>query len=305
MEKQMKKILLTSVALGASAFLAPAAMATSPGSDPSWYCDSLCWGDRVDVRQNLAGMQWAKNLIVDVQDAQDIVQEAVNAGNLIDLEGLGMKLGTIDQFANIQQFSFNLVSAGSDGYGLSDSEFDSIEQAATNVVNSLTGGTALNVHQSVNNNQAAINAILGGSGGYDAELDVNGSVLAATQTAVNASNLVDISAINNEVKQHATGMQVALNGAGFASSVDVTGPYWHPTYTWENADVYDMVQSATNVTNNISIDSVALDGFCACEYELDQYANVGQIAVNALGTLGDVQNITQTATNVANSIARP
>jgi hypothetical protein len=296
----MKKILLTSVAMsatlmGSSAF---AFTYTPPTVDPR-LCDSLCLEDRVDLKQALGGHQWAKNLIVDVNDAQDIVQNAVNAGNLINLEDLGQALGTISQNASVGQFAFNLITAEDNGYFDPDSVFYNIEQAATNVVNSVSADVAINVRQNVTNNQAAFNTILGGSGGYDAddvdfELDTDAI---DTQTAVNASNLVDIREINNEIVQISTGSQTAINTAAFDSSGF--------GYFTEVPDVYDLAQSATNVTNNVTIAEFDVSGFCACEYEVDQYADVGQVAVNSLSALGDVQNIVQSATNVANSISMP
>lgn len=292
----MKKILLTSASLAALAFAAPAVQATTT-IDWDFLCDNLCIPDRVDLKQALGGHQWAKNLIVDVDDAQDIVQTAVNAGNLINLEDLTEDLGTISQTASVSQFAFNLITAEEGGYFEPDSVFYNIEQAATNVVNSVTADVAINVRQSVSSNQTALNTILGGSGGYDADLGEDGELLADTQAAVNAANLVDIRAINNEIVQISTGTQTAINTAVFEPS-----GFGHFT---EVPDVYDLTQSATNVTNNVTIGEFDISGFCACEFEVDQYADAGQIAVNTLSALGDVQNIVQSATNVANSISMP
>jgi hypothetical protein len=306
----MKKILLTSAALGVMALAAPSAFAGWQGGGgghphipnpppppvPGNPCVDLCDPDYADILQQLNGFQWAKNLIVDVDDAQDIVQDAVNAGNLINLADLAIELGTIDQNADVSQFAFNLVAVESYPYYGSNSVLSSIEQAATNVVNSVTAGTAVNIHQNVANAQGAFNTILGGSGGYDAEL-VDGELEVATQTAVNASNLVSIDTLNNEITQISTGSQVAINTAAFSNS----GFGFHV----ETPDVYDLEQSATNVTNSVTLSTIDLDGFCACDYEVDQFADVGQIAVNSLSTMGDVQNIVQSATNVANSISMP
>lgn len=307
----MKKIVLVSALVSATMLSAPAAFAFGPFGPPYGppntppppppptvdlpSCDTLCDPLRDDIRQKLEGFQKAINMIVDVDDATDIVQTAVNAGNLVNLDSVVFTLGTVDQYADVSQFAFNLIDGGK------GSTFQNLEQAATNVVNSITGTTAWNIKQEVKNHQVALNTILGGSGGYDADLD--GALEdAMTQSAVNASNLVDIDKLKNDIVQTSTNSQTAINTAVFQSQPIYYGYY---PVGYIDADVWDLGQSATNVTNNVSVGDIDLSGACACDFEVSQYADAGQLAKNYLSTFGDVNNIIQSATNVANSISLP
>ncbi|ODT70853.1 MAG: hypothetical protein ABS75_10550 [Pelagibacterium sp. SCN 63-23] len=291
----MKRTVFVAALLGATVLGAPASYANSWWNADWWdnfmnSCTTLCDDDRVDIRQQLYGLQEAINNIVDIDDATDIVQTAVNAGNLVDLDVDSIVLGTVDQKANVGQYAHNLVD------GDMFSTFKNLEQAATNVVNSVTGSTAYNIKQSVTNSQVALNDMFGGKGGYD--VDLEGELEdAMTQTAVNAANLIDIGTLKNEISQYSGNAQTAINTAAFEGF----------SYYWYNhaPDVWDLGQSATNVTNNVSVGEIDLRAACACGYEIDQYANADQLAKNVLSTMGDVNNIIQQATNVANSVSLP
>lgn len=297
----MNRIVFVSALLSATALGMPSVSAWDffpPNPQPPVSnCDTLCDPLRDDIIQDLEGFQKALNSIVDIDDANDIVQEAVNAGNLVNLDLDGFTLGTVEQSADVFQFSANLIDGGK------GSTFSNLSQAATNVVNSVTGTTAWNIHQTVTNRQMAFNTILGGAGGYDADLTDGSLEDAMTQTAVNASNLVDLGTLKNEINQTSENSQTAINTAVFQS--DTAYSYHYPFITTVDADIWDLGQSATNVTNNITVGAIDLANGCACDYEIDQTADAGQFAKNYLSALGDVNNIVQKATNVANSVGVP
>jgi DNA uptake protein ComE-like DNA-binding protein len=269
-----------------------------PEVDP---CTDLCNPDLTDISQSLTGFQKAVNLIVDIDDATDVVQSAVNAGNLITFdEGIDIGLGTIIQSADVKQVAINGIAGGT------GSTFYNLQQAATNVVNSVTGTSALNINQNATNSQFAANGILGGSGGYDADdIDLEDLGDDVTQTAVNASNLVQLDELNNEIYQTSTNSQTALNAAVFLSEPSY-GSYGRGHGGWghqpRTPDVYDLAQSATNVTNSVTVGEIDLDT-CACNFEITQAAAAAQISGNLLVTAGDISNISQSAANVANSIS--
>ena len=346
----MKKTVFIAALLSTSAMGVASAHATfnwPPYHQPQPnVCDTdLCNPNFADFKQTLDGFQKAINNIVNVDDAQDVVQNAVNAGNLItvvqetdagDIEAqLNIDLGSVLQDADVFQYASNNL----DGEGWANdfqsvaqsatnvvnsvtglkinvvdqtatnnqiatnkilggkwSEFYDLEQAATNVVNSVTGTEVKRIIQDVETDQVASNFILGGKHGYDADdVDWDAEDVTYTQAAVNASNLVNIDLLKlGGIDQTSDQSQVATNAAIFESSYHIT------------PDVYDFGQSATNVTNSVTVGQIWSAG-CGCYggYEIDQTATAGQFAANLLVTLGDVSNSVQSATNVANSISIP
>lgn len=305
----------------------------------------LCNPNFADFKQTLEGFQKAINSIVDVDDAQDVVQKAVNAGNLITVvqendDGdivaeLDIDLGSVLQDADVFQYASNKLDgegwandfqsiaqsatnvvnsvtglkinvvdqtatnhqiATNEIFGGKMSDFYDLEQAATNVVNSVTGTEVKRIIQDVETDQLASNFILGGKHGYDApDVDWDAEDVTYTQAAVNASNLVNIDLLKlGGIDQTSDQSQTATNTAIFQS-------FYHIT-----PDVYDFGQSATNVTNSVTVGQIWSAG-CGCygAYEIDQTADAGQFAKNLLVTLGDVSNSVQSATNVANSISIP
>ncbi|KKC33594.1 hypothetical protein [Devosia psychrophila] len=307
--------------------------------------NDLCNPNLADFKQTLEGFQKAINLIVNVDDATGIVQKAVNAGNLVTVvqeddaglitAQLDIGLGTVLQDADIDQFALNKLDGDSWGSDFDDvtqsatnvvnsvtglkivvvdqtatneqtsankilggkfSKFYDLEQAATNVVNSVTGTEVKRIIQNVETDQSASNFILGGKHGYDADaVDWNADDVTYTQAAVNAANLINIDLLRlggiDQVSGHS---QSATNIALFQS------------FHHYGADVYDFGQSATNVTNSVTVGQILSAG-CGCygAYEIDQMADASQYAKNLLSTLGDVSNTVQSATNVANSISIP
>lgn len=349
----MKKTVFVAALLATSALGASAAHAGgnhyNPPPPPVPHIDicgtDLCNPNFADFKQTLEGFQKAINSIVDVDDAQDVVQKAVNAGNLItvvqeddagdiiaeldidlgsvlqdadvfqyasntldgdgwanDFEAVaqsatnvvnsvsGLKINVVDQTATNHQIATNAILGGK------WSDFYDLEQAATNVVNSVTGTEVKRIIQDVETSQFASNFILGGKHGYDADyVDWEAEDVTYTQAAVNASNLVNIDLLKlGGIDQTSDQSQTALNTAIFESFYFIT------------PDVSDFGQSATNVTNSVTVGEIWSAG-CGCygAYEIDQTADAGQFAKNLLVTLGDVSNTVQSATNVANSISIP
>jgi hypothetical protein len=297
-ELKMKK-LLTSTAVttmfAAVAFSSSGAMAQfpyfpHPFEDP-WFCTSLCTDDP-DLRQAMSGLQEALNTINYINDATAIDQTAINAANLISLEGLG-DLGTVDQTGTATQNASNAISSNL------NTDLEDITQAATNVLNSLTADDVTNVVQNVYNGQDASNYISFGWGGYVGTADAED----ATQAAVNASNLITIATLHNEIKQASEGSQTAANLAEFVGPQPVYPNFWD----FGIANVSNLTQEATNVTNTLTLEAVDLN-HCKCGYEVDQYADIAQSATNDLvGKDGysNINDIVQKATNVANSISMP
>lgn len=337
----MKKTVFVAALLATSSLGTVTAFAFGNGGNVC--APNLCDTNVADFRQTLDGFQDAINSIVDIDEAVGVVQKAVNAGNLItvvmeDDDGnvtadLNLGLGSVVQDADLYQFASNTLDAGS------FDDFSDITQSATNVANSVTGQTMRNVSQVAGNSQEALNSATSGFGSSLYALEqaatnvantITGTsvkvidqkswtdqtaenfVLAAsydadqvdweptdpdvdvtfTQAAVNASNLVEIDRLElGGIDQAAWNSQSALNEAIFVG---------------HDADVYDFGQSATNVANNVTVGEIWSAG-CGCYglYEIDQVANVGQIAENLLETTGAVNNVIQSATNIANSISIP
>jgi hypothetical protein len=308
---------------------------TTPPPPVINVCDTgLCDPDLADFNQQLAGFQDAINKIVDVDDATKIVQEAVNAGNLINVAtGASIDLANAHQYADLYQFAYNKLESGwhkyadftdvtqeatnvvnsitgdivvdvrqaSDGSqiaknlidGSKGSTFVDLSQAATNVVNSLTATTSKSIEQANGTDQLASNVMKGGWGGYDTTVgaSVDWTTADRTQEAVNAANLVNLDSLTLGIEQKSHwNEQTALNTAVF----------------YGGATLYDLGQSATNVTNSVSVGSIdPLNNGCGCYggWEVGQYASVDQLAKNLISTMGDVNNSIQSATNVANSIS--
>lgn len=174
--------------------------------------------------------------------------------------------------------------------------------------------------------QAALNKIEGGE-------DVND----VTQTALNAANLINLPDDELDVvTQDAIGAQLAANYVNFTEDLsDVTqsatnvlnsltvdgmpgGSITQTTtagqaalnavegigsYGWKHGkggygsdDIYDVTQTALNAANLVSLGGVGDD------LNIVQTFTTGQLAANYVGALDNVSKITQSATNVANSI---
>ncbi|SIQ32785.1 hypothetical protein SAMN05880561_102759 [Rhizobium sp. RU33A] len=183
----------------------------------------------------------------------------------------------------------------------------------------------INMNQVFQGIQAALNKVEGGE-------DVND----VTQTALNAANLINLPDEELDVvAQTAAGVQLAANYVNFSEDLSevtqsatnvlnsltvesVTGSITQTTtagqaalnavegvgsYSWKHGkggygsdDIYDVTQTALNAANLVSLGSVSED------LNIVQTFTTGQLAANYVGALDNVSKITQSATNVANSI---
>lgn len=184
----------------------------------------------------------------------------------------------------------------------------------------------VNMLQVFNGIQAALNKIEGGE-------DVND----VTQTALNAANLINLPDEELDVvAQSAVGAQLAANYVNFTEDLsDVTqsatnvlnsltvlgmpgGSITQTTtagqaalnavegigsYGWKHGkggygsdDIDGVTQTALNAANLVSLGGVGDD------LNIVQTFTTGQLAANYVGALDNVKNVTQSATNVANSI---
>ena len=325
------KVLTT--ALGAASFLLATSAMTAPASAfgvnwndegcvqigwVAWICPpepevpvdcELCDDTSLSIRQFAAGWQEAYNNMYDIGSADDVTQTALNALNLISLDGLtdlddaAISIGAVEQIAYAGQVADN------DLMGDNSSDVYGVVQAATNLINSIGGTTLTWAEQDAWGHQDAQNYLVFGSGGYDADDDFEDP----TQSAANLANLISVDELTGGIDQHANVSQSAINTAEYSTDYEYHWFFKHPV----DATVYDFDQSATNVANSISIPAIdPLECECLEILDLDaqimQSAKVDQLAVNDLYATGywgtgliDVTNITQTATNIANSIGMP
>lgn len=113
-----------------------------------------------------------------------------------------------------------------------------------------------------------------------------------TQSATNVLNSLTVDSVTGSITQTTTAGQAALN------AVEGVGSYgWkHGKGGYGSDDIYDVPQTALNAANLVSLGSVSDD------LNIVQTFTTGQLAANYVGALDNVSKITQSATNVANSI---
>ncbi|KPF60710.1 MAG: hypothetical protein KJ981_11470 [Alphaproteobacteria bacterium] len=113
-----------------------------------------------------------------------------------------------------------------------------------------------------------------------------------TQSATNVLNSLTVDSVTGSITQTTTAGQAALN------AVEGVGSYgWkHGKGGYGSDDIYDVTQTALNAANLVSLGSVSDD------LNIVQTFTTGQLAANYVGALDNVSKITQSATNVANSI---
>src|SRR5690606_16388322 len=312
-----------------------------PPPPPADLCTTdRCSPDLADFLQNLGGMQKAINMIVNINDANEIVQEAVNAGNLVNV-GDNIDLANVEQNANVIQFATNTLDGDAASFwGFSD--LTGISQSATNVANSINSeGLVEAAKQSAGESQFASNAALAtfGSTLYDLEqaaTNVVNTVTAATSKTVNQVSHTDQVAINfihggmggydaDDIVWDAedvdvTETQAAVNAANRVTLDSLTCAIKQESDGSQLAlnkaifdgfyggNVYDFGQSATNVANSVTVAEITpavFDCLCYDGWEINQSATAGQVASNLLVTVGNVNNTIQSATNIANSINVP
>ncbi|MBD8066584.1 hypothetical protein IC608_14000 [Devosia sp. PTR5] len=324
----MKKTLFVAALLATTA----AGGTTAYATNYNYLCTTdRCTPNLADFLQNLDGIQTAINLIVDIDDANTIVQEAVNAGNLVNIE-TDIDLANVEQNASVYQFASNLLDG--DAWFFNSSDMTGVTQSATNVANSISSDSLVKAaKQTAGDAQMASNAVLGtyGSKLYDlqqAATNVVNTVTAGTSKTVNQYSTTDQVAVNviyggwggydadavdweDDVEDVST--QAAVNAANLVNLDSLTGAIKQTSYGSQDAinkaifsgNVYDLGQSATNVANSVSVGSITpavFDCLCYDGWEVNQLANVDQFAKNLLVTVGDVNNTIQSATNIANSI---
>lgn len=120
------------------------------------------------------------------------------------------------------------------------------------------------------------------------------------QTAVSAANLVSkVDASNlDTVTQFSWLEQDAEN------SLDSGGSWsWWWGYTPDYAIIKDVTQSATNVTNSISLGDDVEGGNASVLDRMTQTAFVDQWAINEIDAADTVEDVSQTAVNAANLIS--
>lgn len=114
-----------------------------------------------------------------------------------------------------------------------------------------------------------------------------------TQSATNVLNSLTVDSVTSSITQTTTAGQSALN------AVEGVGSYsWkHGKYGgYGSDDIDDVTQTALNAANLVSLGSVSED------LNIVQTFTTGQLAANYVGALDNVSKVTQSATNVANSI---
>ncbi|HEY8575554.1 MAG TPA: hypothetical protein VIL88_04355 [Devosia sp.] len=308
-----------------------------PGGGSNNCGTGMCTQDS-DFYQKLLGFQKALNMIVDVEDATAIVQEAVNAGNLIsvgDAEDIEIDLANVEQYGDLYQFALNKLE-GDDW----SSDFTDVTQSATNVVNSISGDGVLSIEQTAKGAQDATNKILGSGNSTFIDLEqaatnVVNTVTASTSKTIEQVAHTDQTAINvivggeggydnvgsdiNWDEADAVSTQAAVNAANLVNIDTLTGAItqsasYNPQiavnaaiFHGYDADVFDFGQSATNVVNSVTVGDINPSINCNCYdgWEINQEAFASQLSSNLLETMGSVTNSVQSATNVANSISIP
>lgn len=114
------------------------------------------------------------------------------------------------------------------------------------------------------------------------------------QSATNVLNSVTVSSVTGSITQTTTAGQAALNAVEGLGSY---GGYKHGSHGGHGSDdINDVTQTALNAANLVSLGEVSDD------LNIVQTFTTGQLAANYVGALDNVSTVTQSATNVANSI---
>jgi hypothetical protein len=311
------KTKLLAAASGAIVF----AFATGVMANPVHHTDT-------DISQFLTAAQTALDNIQIGHDASGAVsQTAINAGNLLDLSDEYSKLGDVNQ----TDFAWQLASNYASSFRGS---FDDLTQAATNVANSISAVDKLdnvnqlalapqlatnfadaasytgNVKQTATNVANSIDDVTDASGikqvaggpqiasnkiGYDAShfFLSDDVALNARQSATNVSNIATVDTLADFSTQVSGSLQVASNATAYFGS---------PHFLQVPDSVGKLTQDATNATNILSL-GADLPGSHSFLPELSQTATGAQLAQNLVIAPSLTDKVTQTATNVANSIS--
>ncbi|MGL3607332.1 hypothetical protein ACSV9I_12520 [Rhizobium sp. G187] len=218
---------------------------------------------------------------------KDVTQSATNVANSVSLgtdvvdtpEG-ALYLDKIKQGAFVDQYATNDIETA---YTVED-----VSQSAVNAANLISSDVATEdlykVKQFAVGDQDAYNTIV-----FKKSIDGNATevvgeatvVIPSTQDATNVVNSVSVQSVSKTLAQFSAVEQDAKNVADSVGS---------------NSNVWDFNQTAVNATNLVSI------GAINDTLDISQVAFASQEASNLLDANGTVEQVVQSATNVANSI---
>ncbi|KPF46519.1 hypothetical protein IP76_06565 [Rhizobium sp. AAP43] len=261
---------------------------------------SAALAESADILQLVGGVQEALNEIDDVTSAVGVTQEAVNAANLVSLVDAG-GLDEIAQGSWLEQDAENSIDSGGSyiwwSWHPDYAVIKDVTQSATNVANSVSLGTDVvdapegalyldEIKQGAFVDQYATN-----------DIETAYTVEDVSQSAVNAANLISVDVATSELKdivQFAVGDQDAYNTIVFKKSIDGNAT----EVVGEATVVIPSTQSATNVVNSVSVQSVSKT--------LAQFSAVEQDAKNVADSVGSNSNVwdfNQTAVNATNLVS--
>ena len=226
---------------------------------------------------------------VEVTGVANVNQTAVNAANLATLQDVNVSLD--QSVSDLGQLAINtVVDVDASTGGISD-----LTQAATNVANSATlddveASATLTQTADMSgflNGQAALNYVEFGMAG----------VTNATQTATNAVNLVTLDELRGTLSQEViNGAQIAGNLVNYSGFIGDGGPNLDSAGT-----VSGLTQTAVNAANLVTV--ATLPDLGSGTLEVSQAYSGFQLSGNGLYDADTINNVTQAATNVANSIS--
>jgi len=258
------------------------------------------------VTQRAYGLEQAARNFIDMGDELfDTTQNATNAANIATFRDLieghyGGAHQDWDGWGFGNQIATNAVDDGSRYGAVAD-----LTQAATNVINSLSGddintdgryGLDIAVYQRVDmrghdSYQLARNFV-----SFGRDYGTTNGLTNLDQDATNAANMVTLGQVDGNVgdlrgvtRQMAYMDQTALNRAV-------------PNNDYRAGNISILDQSAVNATNVISADT--LPNLAGVD-DIVQSATGSQFSSNLASTFSMAMDVTQAATNVANSVGMP
>ena len=224
----------------------------------------------------------------EVTGVANVNQTAVNAANLATLQDVNVSLD--QSVTGLGQLAINtVVDVDASTGGISD-----LTQAATNVANS---ATLDDVEASATLTQTAdMSGFLNGQAALNyVEFGMNG-VTTAKQTATNAVNLVTLNELRGTLSQEViNGAQIAGNLVNYSGFIGDVVPNLDSAGT-----VSGLTQTAVNAANLVTVATLPDIGG---SLEVSQAYSGFQLSGNGLYDADTINNVTQAATNVANSIS--
>lgn len=226
-------------------------------------------------------------------NVRNVSQGGANVANAVAADSIDEGVRQI--FRDGDQMATNLIYGGWNGSGVKKAE-----QSAQNIANSISAdhvhssSLSIEVLQRAVGEQLATNDIEFNAGWSNDGVGLED----ATQEALNAANMVSLDDGQNYglTKQVARVTQTASNDA--YNSSPQYGHHW-----WNTGGAMDVNQSATNIANLFSAvgGTASINGPNATEFT--QISVSTQLANNGLFANGNVSNVIQSATNIANSIS--